>query len=234
MGTESLRSRDLRSDHPSVRIHAGLGRQRLPEHEHQHVRRHAVQLRARVQHRARSRTSFPGPRCRPTISTEFADRTLGVLPTRPSRVSRRSLAFNNFACVAPEVRFNGTALHRHGCHNPTTQRAVRGHAAGRRRERRRSARSAMAPCYPQGDRPTERCTPHRTSHRELCTDELFQNGDLDFDGSPTAGGRPGSTADGEAPAPASFVEARSLPADRPYPAIRSCRPTSRSAVEPAV
>ena len=110
---ESIRGRDTRSHHPPVRLHPGLGQERVHEQRSAQLRGHAVQLPARVQHRQpREHHAVGGPRDRHQHAVR--DRSLGAVHDP----DRRSGAVH-------AVRWG----HRHDV--PPLQRRLRGHRSGR-------------------------------------------------------------------------------------------------------
>ena len=75
-GWSRARSASQRPDDRADRLHAGVGCERLRGDRNRGLHGQAVQLRARVQRLPRSRTSCPGPRCRPTSAPSSRSVTL--------------------------------------------------------------------------------------------------------------------------------------------------------------
>ncbi len=105
------------------------------------------------------------------ISTEFET---GHWESCQTLSEEQPFAFNNFVSTDP---FNGTVIDTtwNQCSGPY-ENAAPGEDGGTNPE------AGDAPCYPQGDTHGQlRSAPDEATG---CTDELYENGDLDFDGSP--------------------------------------------------
>ena len=199
---------DLTTAHE--RLHAGLGRQRLPEHLDRQLRRarrstssRSTRPRRRAQHHPVGRAADEHQhrvRDRALRAVHLAERPAQPQPARPVRHRRR----------------------------PTTSAAARTRALPARTARapRRATRCA-----------TRRATPTRlrragttTQPDEMtgCQDNFFQNGDLDFDGSPVLAG----VADGHdrrTSYPSTLRRAVPTTVRRGSTRSTSSRPTSRCA-----
>ncbi len=132
------------------------------------LRRHAVQLPAGVQRPRPSRQHHPvGRACRPTSAPSSRPATSRPAPrsatrSAPTRSTRPTPAATYNECVGP-VRERGPAGQHDGRDRRRDVLLRRGHPSGLRRPRH----VARSPTMITG-----------------CQDNFFQNGDLDFDGTP--------------------------------------------------